>query len=117
MPGKFPIHTPDAIDVNTMVTALGQDFGLVTRWTVTCERDVLTVICRTYHVKDYPDGVPAWQSLQHRPLKSRPDAVLMCYQTALDCWHQADRRGCLQGRQVVVNAWNGRPERPGRTKE
>lgn len=115
MPGKFPVHTPDAIDVANMCSALGNDFRLFARWEMFVDNDLYTVICRVYSAASWGEGKPEWVALQRRPIKSHPDAVVMAYQTALDCWHQADRGGLLQGKQDIAYGWGGRPERPRRT--
>lgn len=103
------IYAPDWIDVNTQLTALGGDFGVICEFTVTVERDRVRVVARCRRPSDCDPSTPVVQSLAERPIKSKPDLAVMCFSTAQDCWRQLDR-GVLGGREVAVSHdWNGRP--------
>lgn len=109
MPRKFETHSPDWIDVNTQITALAQDWGLVTSFRFTVERDYVVCICTTYLISASPNGSVVCQAIVRRPLKSKPESAVMAFTSAYDCWHQMDR-GVLGARSPVVSHdWNGRP--------
>ena len=103
------MHAPDWIDVNSQVTAIGEDFGCITRFDVRTERDMLTVVARAYRIAGDDTDKPVVQALASRPLRSRPDAAIMCFSTALDCYRQLDS-GVLGARdRGITHKWNGRP--------
>lgn len=109
MPRHFEAYAPDWIDVNTQLTALGEDFGVICGFDVRVERDTVVVIARCYRPADIGDSAPVVQALAQRPIKSKPDIGVMCFSAAQDCWRQLDR-GVLGARsEPVAHSWNGRP--------
>lgn len=112
MPQKF--HSPDALDYANLLAAIGNDFGLDCRCEVYTRSDRLTVVARCRSYRDNPDGEVVYQSLVEAPYRNVPDVATLCYKAALDCWHQADNGGCVQGVQRVRVTWSGRPEVPRR---
>lgn len=109
MPRPVVVHAPDWIDVNSQLTALGEDFSVRCGFTVTVERDTVTVIARCYRIAGTDSSVPDVQALARRPIKSRPDVAVMCFSTALDCWRQLDRGVLGAEGGGVTHGWNGRP--------
>lgn len=116
MPRTFSAYEPDWIDVNAQLTALGEDFGVRCEFTITTERDHLVVIARAYRIGGARGDVPDVQALARRPLKSRPDAAIMCFSTAQDCWRQLDRGTFAAASRPVAHEWNGRPHVARRSK-
>ena len=109
MPRKFEAYAPDWIDVNSMLTALGADWGLLCEFQVKVERDFVQVVARCYSLAADLDAGVVVQALARRPIKSKPEIAVMAFATALDCWHQMDR-GVLGAKSPgVVHDWSGRP--------
>lgn len=103
-------YAPDWIDVNSQLTAIGEDFGCICEYRITVERDMVTVISTCYRIADGRDSAPLVQALARRPIKSRPDVAVMCFSVAQDCWRQLDS-GVLGKREGgITNGWNGRPQ-------
>lgn len=114
MPQKGNYYEPDAIDCNTMATAIGQDFSHLCKTEVEFARDSVVVTCRCYGSAAAPDDAPSVQSRATKPLKSRPDISVMLFSAMLDCWHQLDR-GVLGAKPPAIShGWNGRPTVPRR---
>ena len=109
MPRPQVVYEPDWIDVNTQLTALGEDFGVRCVFTTTVERDRVTIVAKCYHPADGDGAVPRVQALASRPLKSRPNAAIMCFSTAQDCWRQLDRGTLAARSEPIAHDWNGRP--------
>ena len=110
MPRQITVHEPDWIDVNAQLTAIGEDFGCICEFRVTVERDSVTVVARCRRIADSDDPTPVVQALARRPLKSRPNATVMCFSTALDCWRQLDRGVLGAASGGITHDWNGRPQ-------
>lgn len=109
MPRKFEGYTPDAIDCNTQVTALGLDFGVLVKTSVEFARDEAVVLCACFRIGSESDGTPVVQSRARKPLKSKPDIAVMIFSALQDCWHQLDR-GVLGAKPpAIAHDWNGRP--------
>lgn len=109
MPRPIVVHAPDWIDVNTQLTAIGEDFGLLCEFSVTVERDCVLVIARCKPAGADSDYVPDAQALARRPIKSRPDVAVMCFSVAQDCWRQLDSGNGAIGGTPLAHGWNGRP--------
>ena len=109
MPRQIVVHEPDWIDVNTQLTAIGGDFGLLCRFTVTVERDYVVVVARCMPADADSDYVPDAVALAKRPLKSRPNVAIMCFSTAQDCWRQLDSGNGAIASTPLAHSWNGRP--------
>lgn len=116
MPRQFEVYEPDWIDVNTQLTAIGEDFGVLAKFTVTVERDYVVVVCKCMPAAADHDYIPDAQALAKRPLKSRPNVAIMCFSTAQDCWRQLDSgNGAIAG-TPLASSWNGRPHIARRSK-
>jgi len=115
MPRQFVAYEPDWIDVNTQLTALGEDFGVRCEFVVTVERDSVQCIARCYSIGGTADTVPVVQALARRPIKSQPNTAIMCFSTAQDCWQQLDRGVLGAASQPLAHSWNGRPHIARRT--
>lgn len=109
MPRTFSAYEPDWIDVNTQLTAIGGDFGCTVKFVVRVERDHVVVICHCYRIADDSSDLPIVQALARRPLRSKPDAAIMCFSTAQDCWRQLDSGVLGKRSEPVAHEWNGRP--------
>lgn len=109
MPRTFAAYEPDWIDVNTQLTALGEDFGVLCEFTVTVERDNVISIARCRRIAGPAGVTPVAQSLSRKPIKSKPDLAVICFALAQDCWRQLDNNnGALQATPLGYS-WNGRP--------
>lgn len=103
------VYAPDWIDVNTQLTAIGDDFGQLCRFTISVERDRVTVVAKCYAIGGTTEPAVTVQALASRPIKSRPDVAVMCFGVAQDCWRQLDS-GNLGGAGADVSyGWGGRP--------
>lgn len=109
MKHKFEAYEPDWIDVNTQLTALGEDFHVLCEFTVTCERDHVVCIARCWRLAGAAGAPPVAQALSRKPLKSRPAIPTVLFALAQDCWRQLDsNNGAIQG-TPIASLWNGRP--------
>ena len=63
MARKFTAYEPDWIDVNSQLTALGEDFGCLCKFDLRVERDSVTVIARCWRIADGDGDVPVVQAL------------------------------------------------------
>jgi len=102
-------YDPDWVDVNTQLTALGEDFGCRCEFTVRVERDRVTVIARALHLAGDDSGGIAAQALASRPFNTKPELAIMCFSTAQDCWRQLDSGSAGKRGGEVAFEWNGRP--------
>jgi len=116
MPQPKIIYEPDWIDVNTQLTAIGEDFGYLCEFTVRVERDRVAVYARVRVAGNYDaDGVIV-QAMATRPIKSRPNVAIMCFSTAQDCWRQLDAGTLATAARGITSDWNGRPHIARRSK-
>jgi hypothetical protein len=115
MPAHQNYYQPDAIDVNTMVTAIGTDFGLLCKLEAEFGRDKVVVFARCVHLVRKEGDVVEVQAMVARPLKPAPNIAVMMYSAALDCWHQLDRGMLAAATAPVQRGWNGRPRKPERS--
>lgn len=116
MPRHFTAYEPDWIDVNTQLTALGEDFGVRCVYTVTCERDRVTVLAKCHHPSDGDSALPRVQALASKPIKSQPNLAVMCFAVAQDCWRQLDRGVLGTASEPIAHEWSGRPQVLGRAR-
>lgn len=114
MPRVQHYYEPDQLDCNTLVTALGNDFGVLPEITTEYARDEVLVVvkCRKYG-QPGGDAVQV-QALVRRPLRAAKSLYTMQYSALLDCWHQLDRGTLGVAKTPVEYSWNGRPQVPGR---
>jgi len=112
MPRKQNYYEPDAIDCNTMVSAIGSDFGCKCDITTAYERDQVVVLVRCYTLQQEAAGVVQVQALSRAPLRTARSLYTMQYSTLLDCWHQLDRGVLAAATRPIERAWNGRPRTP-----
>lgn len=110
MPRQFTAYEPDWIDVNTQLTAIGEDFGLVCEFTIRVERDRVVVYARCRKPGDFDVDSVIVQAMASRPLKSRPDVAIMSFSTAQDCWRQLDAGTFATSSRPIAHEWNGRPQ-------
>lgn len=103
------VYEPDWIDVNSQLTAIGEDFGCICRHSVTVERDNVVVVAKCYRIGGSSADDVVCQALARRPIKSKPNAAVMCFATALDCYQQLDRGALATGARDITYGWNGRP--------
>jgi hypothetical protein len=116
MPRKFEGYAPDQMDCNTMVTALGGDFGLLTEIETRYERDQVVVLVRCYSPGGKARGMVWVQAKVSAPLKTAKSLYTMQYSALLDCWHQCDRGVLGVAKTPIEYSWNGRPKTPERSK-
>ena len=109
MPRKMEVHAPDWIDVNAQLTAIGEDYGCICEFRATVERDHLTIIATCYRITEGRNSPPVVQALARRPIKTRPDAAIMCFSVALDCYRQLDRGTLAIAGSGITHDWDGRP--------
>jgi hypothetical protein len=112
MPRKQNYYEPDAIDCNTMVSAIGSDFGLQCDITTAYERDQVVVLVRCYSVVQNPSKVVQVQALTRAPLRAARSLYTMQYSALLDCWHQLDRGVLAAATRPIERGWDGRPRMP-----
>ena len=112
MPRKINYHEPDAIDCNTMVSAIGSDFNCQCDITTSYERDQVVVLVRCYTLQQKASGVVQVQALSRAPLRTARSLYTMQYSTLLDCWHQLDRGVLSAATRPIEHDWSGRPKQP-----
>ena len=117
MPQKINYHIPDAVDCNTMVTALGHDFGVLPSIVMSYERDQVVVLVRCYKLGQPGGDEVQVQAVVRCPLRAARSAYQMQYSALLDCWHQLDRGLLAVASRPIEYNWNGRPKRPARHAE
>lgn len=114
MPRHIEFYTPDQLDCNTLVTAIGGDFGLVPEITTQYTRDQVIVLVRCRALAELPSGVVQVQAMVKAPLKTAKSLYTMHYSALLDCWHQCDRGVLAAAARPIEHGWNGRPKTPAR---
>lgn len=117
MPNKQHYYEPDAIDCNTMVYALAEDFGVYPEIRTEYGLDMVRVTVKCYSPAEKAQGLVQVQALVKAPLKARRNLYTMQYSALLDCWHQLDRGVLGVATTPLVRSWSGRPQVPGRTTE
>jgi hypothetical protein len=115
MPHKIEYHTPDAVDCNTILHAIANDFGLLPEVITRYERDTVVVIVRCRKPELNSEGMVQVQALVKAPLKTAKSLYQYQYSAMLDCWHQCDRGLLGNASTPVVRDWNGRPRTPERS--
>ena len=116
MPRKFTAYEPDALDCNTLCTAIYGDFALLPTITVEYGRDKVTVIVKCYKVMGIEDRVVQVQAMASAPLQAQRSNYVLQYAALLDCWHQCDRGVLSVAQAPVLRGWDGRPRTPERRK-
>jgi hypothetical protein len=109
MPREFTKYEPDWIDVNTQLTALGEDFHARIEFRTTIERDYVVTIARCFLVSECPELGPICQALSRKPLKSGANLAVICFALAQDCWRQLDAGNSAIEGKPLAHSWNGRP--------
>lgn len=112
MPARTNYYSPDAIDVNTIVSAIGNDFGCLCSLSVEFRDFRVIVYAKCGKLVSAEADKVEVQAMCARPLKPAPDLAVMFYAAALDCWHQLDRGILAVAGVKVSNGWNGRPATP-----
>lgn len=112
MPRQFTSYEPDALDCNTMVTAIASDFGLIAEITTQYVRDKVQVVVRCRPIGGESAGVVQVQALVTAPLKTAKSLYIYQYSALLDCWHQCDRGVLGAAQRPVERDWRGRPQVP-----
>lgn len=112
MPRKFNYYEPDAIDCNTLVSALGNDFSVQCDITTAFERDQVIVLVRCHKGIGTASHEVQVQALVRSPLRGAKSGYTMQYSALLDCWHQLDRGVLATATRPIVHSWDGRPEIP-----
>lgn len=112
MPRAFTSYEPDQIDLNTMLTALAEDFGVLCELSIEIARDVVITTAKCYKITGDRDDGPSVVSRHKRALRGSFSAWIGLYACAMDCWHQLDRGVLGVAQTPVIRGWNGRPQRP-----
>lgn len=115
MPRTIEYHTPDAIDCNTILHAIANDFGLLPEVETRYEYDKVTVIVRCRTPAPERDGMVQVQAMVSAPLKTAKSLYQYQYSAMLDCWHQCDRGLLGNASTPIVRDWYGRPRTPERS--
>lgn len=105
-------YEPDAIDCNTMVSGIGNDFGCQCDITTSYERDQVIVLVRAHKGIGTAAHEVLVQAIVRCPLRGARSAYAMQYSALLDCWHQLDRGVLAAATRPIERAWNGRPHQP-----
>ena len=116
MPSRITYHVPDAIDCNTILHAIANDFGLLPEVITRYERDFVVVIVRCRKPDTSGEGVVQVQALVKTPLKTAKSLYQYQYSAMLDCWHQCDRGLLANATTPIARGWDGRPRTPERSK-
>lgn len=114
MPKQQTYYEPDAIDCNTMVAAIGNDFGCVCAIETIYELDNVRTVVRVFKLGQKGTGMVQVQAMVSAPLKARKSLTAMQYSALLDCWHQLDRGLLSAATRPIERDWNGRPKQPRR---
>jgi hypothetical protein len=115
LPAKITFYEPDAIDCNTLVSAIGNDFGCIPTLETRYERDMVVVICKCRKLGGPADDMVQVQSLVTCPLRAAKSLYIKHYAALLDCWHQLDRGVLAAAARPIERGWNGRPQAPAKT--
>jgi len=115
MPNHIQYYEPDQIDCNTLVSALGGDFGVLPEITTEYSRDKVVVYVRCYELSKLSARMVSVQAKVAAPLKTARSLYTMQYSALLDCWHQLDRGVLGVAQTPITRGWNGRPQKPGRS--
>lgn len=116
MPRHIEFYTPDQLDCNTMITAIGGDFGGVCEITTEYTRDQVITVVRVRKISSQSTDLPLVQAMVKVPLKTAKSLYQYQYSALLDCWHQMDRGVLGAAARPIEHGWNGRPQQPGRRK-
>lgn len=114
MPRKMEFYSPDQLDCNTIVTALGGDFGVTPEIITQYTRDQVMVLVKCRRIGGGEADVVQVQALVRAPLKTAKSLYTMQYSALLDCWHQLDRGVLGASTRPIEHGWNGRPQQPRR---
>jgi hypothetical protein len=109
MPRKFELYSPDWIDVNTQLTAIGSDFNARVLFTITVERDFVNCFARCYSAALPESAAPVAQSVSRKPLKAPHDLAQTCFALAQDSWRQLDSGNGAIAEKPLARLWSGRP--------
>jgi hypothetical protein len=114
VPKQQAYYEPDSIDCNTLVQAIGEDFGCVCAIDTVYELDQVRTTVRVYRLGERAAGVVQVQAVVKAPLKARKSLYTMQYSALLDCWHPLDRGVLAVAQKPMEREWNGRPKAPRR---
>lgn len=114
MPERIKYYEPDQLDCNTLVTALGNDFGCLCDITTSYARDQVVVLVRCHKGIETPGHTVLVQAIVRSPLRTARSLYTMQYSALLDCWHQLDRGLLAAATRPIEYSWSGRPKAPER---
>lgn len=109
-------NAPDYIDVQNLLTALGEDYSVVVYFVTRVRDSKVEVIGKTIGTPYRPDGVAQHVALVSFPVKQPRDMAVVMYSVAFDLWCQHDGGGATAAARGVPYGWNGRPETPRRRR-
>jgi hypothetical protein len=114
MPNVRKYYEPDAMDCNTLMGALHNDFGALCELITDYGSDQVVVYARCFKAGELSARVVLVQAKVAAPLKTARSLYIMQYSALLDCWHQLDRGVLAVAQTPMVRSWSGRPRTPGR---
>lgn len=114
MPRQIQFYEPDAIDCNTLIGSLANDFGVLAEITTSYGVDKVETIVRCWKYAPGGGREVQVQALVSNPLKSPGSLYVQHYKALLDCWHQLDRGVLAAAARPIERGWNGRPRTPER---
>lgn len=107
-------NNPDMVDVQNMLHALGEDYGVIVRFTITVRGDLVEAIGKSYEAPYTPDAKVVHVALASWPVQVYKDIPAQLYLLAFDIWCQHDGAGATAARRGPTYSWQGRVEVPRR---
>jgi hypothetical protein len=109
-------NTPDAIDIENLLGALGEEYSVVVYWSVRFRGGRVEVIGKTYGAPYTQDGAPIHVALASFKVQQPPDLFQTLFTVAWDLWCQHDGAGATAARRGAPTTWRGYPEVPRRRR-
>lgn len=107
-------NTPDWIDVQNMLGALGEAYSVVVHFRLAIRGDRVEVIGKTVGAPYEPEGSPIHVALVSFPIKQPKDMASSIFTLCWDLWCQHDGAGATAARRGAPSTWQGRVEIPRR---
>lgn len=105
-------NAPDAYDTFNMVSAIGEQFGLVVEFTCRYYADYVQVVARAYRPSIEGNGPVTHQALVKYKYGHKADRAQHEFTLAFDLWCQLDGGGATAAQRGATHDWQGRVQVP-----
>lgn len=107
-------HAPDFIDLENLLSTLGESYAVVVYFSVRLRNDRVEVIGKTHGAPYTLESPVQHVALASFPIRQPKDMAVTMYTLAFDLWCQHDGGGATAAKRGAPTTWRGYVEVPTR---